>query len=168
MAALTPDPVYYGAIEQRSESPGPFGPIRTVRRMYQTESAEAMGTARRLHESQMECQQVMAHMRRVCEYAEQREAWWRKGIESMEMHVTERAQERDRLLEISQRNGPTETWRCRTLPSLRTENYSLNNALPKLILPVFDKLKASLKKRSPHTSKVQPERRMQANPCGRS
>ena len=78
MAALTQDPVYYGAIEQRSESPGPFGPIRTVRRMYHTETAEAMGTARRLHESQEECQQVMAQMRRVCEYAEQREVWWRR------------------------------------------------------------------------------------------
>ena len=103
MGALTHDPVMYGAIEQRSESPGPFGPIRTVRRMFHSETAAAMGTARRLNESQEECQHMMTQMRRLYEHVEQREVWWRKGIESMEMHVSERVQERDRLLDISQR-----------------------------------------------------------------
>ena len=78
-------PAVIGGVERRVEGIGPFGPIRTVHRRYLAESSEALGSARRLRESREECQHVIQQLRQVCEYTQEREAWWRNGVESMQM-----------------------------------------------------------------------------------
>ena len=52
-------PAVIEGVETRVEGMGSFGPIRTVHRRYHAETAEALGSARRLRESREECQHVM-------------------------------------------------------------------------------------------------------------
>ena len=101
-ANAPPVPAMIAGVESRIEAATTFGPVRTVLRSYLSESAEALGSVRRLRESRDECHYIAEQLRLVCEYYQGREMWWRNGVESMQMQHSEREQERDRLLEASQ------------------------------------------------------------------
>ena len=106
-ALQSQEPAIVAAIEQGIENVVPFGPARSVRRRYLAESSEYLGDARRYRDSQEECHRVMFELGQVCEATQEREAWWRRGVESMELNVSEREHERNRLLETSQREWTT-------------------------------------------------------------
>ena len=88
--------------ESTIEAVTAFGPTRATQRTFRVESAEAAGTARQLLNSREECQYLSDQLRRVCEYYQVRDAWWRNGVESMQMEHSERGQEKEALLEASQ------------------------------------------------------------------
>ena len=99
----TQEPAIVEGVEHRFEGMTRFGPVRTTRRRIFAESSDALADARRLQLSQEECQFAMTEMRQVCEAAQERESWWRRGVEAMEVDASERDYERDRLLDDSQR-----------------------------------------------------------------
>ncbi len=102
VTSLPQEPAIVTAIEQSVQAMGPFGPVRAAQRRYIAESPEALGTARRLRVSQEECDLVMDELRQVCQATQERETWWRQGVESMMLEVSDREYERNRLLGASQ------------------------------------------------------------------
>ena len=74
-ANAPPVPAVIAGVESRVEAVTAFGPIRTVHRSYRAESAEALGSARRLRESRDECHNIAVQLRLVCEYYQGREMW---------------------------------------------------------------------------------------------
>ena len=93
--------------ESRIETASSFGPMRTVHRSYRSESLEALGSVRRLHESRDECRIIAEQLRQVCEYYQERETWWRNSVASVHMQHSEREHERNRILEASEEEWTT-------------------------------------------------------------
>ena len=93
--------------ESRIEAASTFGPMRTVHRSYRSESLEALGSVRRLHQSRDECRRIVEQLRRVCDYYQERETWWRNNVASIRMQHSEREHERNIILEASEAEWTT-------------------------------------------------------------
>ena len=55
-----------------------------------------------LRETQARYVRVEGELRAVCEAASEREVWWRRGVEALELDMTDRDAERNCLLESAQ------------------------------------------------------------------
>ena len=89
-------------IECRIEAASTFGPMRTVHRSYRADSLDTLGSVRRLHRSRDECRHIADQLRRVCDYYQEKETWWRNSVASIRMQHSEREHERNRILEASE------------------------------------------------------------------
>ena len=93
---------FVGGVERTVERPGPFGPIRASQRHFVAESAEALGLDDSLRDAQAQYARVADELRAFAEAASEREAWWRRNVETMELGISDRDAQRNRLLEIAE------------------------------------------------------------------
>ena len=90
--------------ERATERPSPFGPVRTYQRQFVAETTEALGLYSSLANVQAQYVLVSGELRAFAEAAAEREAWWRSGVETLEMSVSTRDADRRRLLEMAERD----------------------------------------------------------------
>ena len=88
--------------ETRVETASSFGPWRAAHRSYRASSLDSLGSVRSLHRSRDECRHIADQLRRVCDYYQEKEIWWRNNVSSIRMQHSEREHERNRILEASE------------------------------------------------------------------
>ena len=106
------EPVIVGGVEDRIDAVSPFGPIRAVQRRFTFESADALDTARRLHESEVQCNRVSLELRQFCAMAHERDQCWVKGVESLELNATEQEHAREHQFDASRNEWFTRHASC--------------------------------------------------------
>ena len=104
MAAIVPsqEVAFIAGTERAVERPGPWGPVRAYQRHFVAESADALALHDSVRHAQAQYARVTDELRAFAEAASEREACWRRNVETMELGISDRDAQRNRLLEVAE------------------------------------------------------------------